>query len=592
MKILFLLLISFSLHSKDLPKNLVWEDGLDQPTYASENSKKGGTFKTSLLSFPLTLRTVGPDANGGFRKPLLDNQYPLTDYHPNTGKVIPLIAEKWAYGSDNKTLYFKINPKARWSDGKEVTADDFLFTLDYFRSKHIVAPWYNEYYSKDIEEVIKFDKYTIAIVGHNQKSKNQLHSYYSLIPIPKHFYKKMEKGFVKKYNWKIVPNTGAYQISEVKKGKSITFKRKKNWWGESNKYLKNRFNVDKVKYTVIRDLDVTYQHFKKHKVEVISVTFPSYWHSKAKGPLFDNGYITKLWFYNDRPRPVYGMYLNQDLKIFKDKNVRLGLQHSFNFEKVLKTILRNDYQRLQNNTTGFDFYDNKNIKARKFDLKLADKYFKKSGWGKRGNDGIRVKNGKRLSLTITHGAAPHADRLVIFKEEAKKAGVELIIKQLDGAASFKAMLDKQHQIAYTGWGATDIPQYWGQWHSQFAHKKQTNNFSNTDDKKLDILLKDYKTSFDEKIRAKIAHKIQQRVHDNAAFIPTWLVPYIRQAYWNWLKLPKVPGTKKSDTLFDPFVATYGGLFWIDKDAKKEILAAKKKNKKFKAQTIIDETFRR
>lgn len=593
MKFLLLLLLPFTLYSKDLPKNLKWEDGSEQKVYSSPNAKKGGMFKYYIQSFPLTLRTVGPDANGSFRSYILDNQLPLTDFHPNTKNIIPLIAEKWAYGNDNKTIYFKINPKAKWSDGKPITADDFVFSLEYFRSKHLVAPWYNDYYTKEVKEVIKYDKLTIAIVGANPKSERELHYQYSIVPTPKHFYKKIEKNFIKKYNWKIVPNTGAYQISEVKKGKYVMFKRKKNWWGESSRFLKNRFNVDKVKISVIRNPDIAYEHFRKGKIDHFRVTEPDYWHKKAVGPIYDNGYATKIWFYNDRPRPVWGIYMNQDVELLKDKNIRLGLQHSFNFKKVLRTVLRGDFERMNANTIGAGVYDNKKITARPFDLKLADKYFTKAGWGKRGTDGIRVKNGKRLSITMTHGRPPHADRIVVFKEEAKKAGVEIKIKQLDGAASFKAMLEKQHELAYTGWGATDFPQYWGQWHSQFAHKKQTNNFSNTDDKKLDEYIDGYKTILDEKEKSGFAHKIQQRIYDNAAFIPMWLTPYIREAYWNWMKLPKVPGTKNSRSfLFDPFHATFGGLFWIDKDEKKSVLAAKKSKKKLKANTIIDKTFRK
>src|SRR5690606_28547956 len=108
----------------------------------------GGTYRDSITSFPLTLRVVGPDSNGAFRNFFDGLTWNLIAIHPNTSNYIPGIASHWAYGTDNKTVYFKLNKNAKWSDGKPVTAKDFVFTLEFMRSKHIVAPWYNEYYTE------------------------------------------------------------------------------------------------------------------------------------------------------------------------------------------------------------------------------------------------------------------------------------------------------------------------------------------------------------------------------------------------------------------------------------------------------------
>ena len=70
-----------------------------------------------------------------------------------------------------------------------------------------------------------------------------------------------------------------------------------------------------------------------------------------------------------------------------------------------------------------------------------------------------------------------------------------------------------------------------------------------------------------------------------------MVPYVRLGYWRWLQLPDFYGTRRSDSLFDPFSSTTGGLFWIDEKEKEETLNAKKKNIKFKTVVIKDETFK-
>lgn len=582
-----------------LPANLQWLTNNDDPVFASPDALKGGTIRNWLPSFPLTLRVVGPDSNGSFRSNLLGNQMQLVVVHPNTGNLIPGLATHWAYGDDNKTMYFKLNPKAQWSDGKPVTAHDFAFTFEFMRSKEIVDPWHANFFKDELDKATVYDDLTFSVTTFKPRPREELHDHTSedMRPTPRHFYKNM-KGFVQKYNWKIAPNTGAYKISEIKKGKSITFSRKKDWWAKDLKYNKNRFNVDKVKFSVIRDRNLAWEHFKKGKLDVFDTTLPLYWHEKASGEIFDRGYVHKLWFYTESPQASQGIWLNQDNEILKDRNVRLGIAHAFNIRKVNDQVLRGDYVLKQSISTGFGSFTNKKIRAREFNLDKANEYFNKAGWHEWGGDGIRVKDGKRLSLSVTYAYEAHTPRLVVLKEEFKRAGLELKLRKMDAAASFKSVLEKKHEI---WWGALvggSWPQYWSQFHSDNAHIPQTNNFTNTDDPEMDKLVETFRDSVNGEQRVKLAHQIQQLIHDQAAWIAGLDVPYIRNAYWRWVKLPEVPGTRllgnRAPYVFDyngAFEVSDGGQLWIDKNMKKETLKAKKKGKSYPAVTRIDKTFK-
>ena len=322
----------------ELPDNLEWLTNDTAEVFAGPNAKKGGTYRTFILAFPLTLRNVGPDSNSSFRGFINDNIMDLIDLHPNTEELLPALATHWAYGEDEKTMYFKLDPNARWSDGHPVTADDYLFILEFMRSEHIVAPWYNNYYTEYIDKVIKYDDHTIAIVA--TKAYPDLFLYLSLTPVPKHFYETLTPDFVQKYNWEIVPNTGPYQIDEVKKGKSVTFKRKKDWWAKDYKYFKGRFNVDRVVVSVIRDYNTVFEYFKKQRLDDFGLTLPTYWHEKAKDlEIYDKGYIEKHWFYTDSRISPRGFWLNQDKEIFKDRNVRYAFAHAMNMDKLLNGLL-------------------------------------------------------------------------------------------------------------------------------------------------------------------------------------------------------------------------------------------------------------
>ncbi len=579
-----------------LPAGLVWETNEYDPVFASSEARRGGTLRTWMLSFPLTLRRVGPDSNGAFAGFLRYNQLGPVSYHPNTRRPIPSLATHWAYAADGRSIYYRLNPRARWSDGVPVTADDFVFAVQFMRSKEIVAPWYNNYYTERIRDLKRYDAHTIGIQGADPKPVNEMHAAYGVGPQPKHFHA-LSEDWVKRMNWEIEPNTGPYRISEVRKGKYIELSRKADWWGDEIKYNKHRFNPEKVHVRVIRDQNVAFQHFLKGELDTMNLVLPQFWHEKATGEPFDAGYIVKYWFYNDLPVPSAGMYLNTADPILADRQVRLGLAHAMNFDRVIDTVLRGDYDRLPTFQLGFGDYDNREIEAREFDIDKASAYFDAAGFDKRGGDGIRERDGQRLSLRVTYGNPLHSERLVVLKEEAKKAGVSLELQLLDASGAFKQMQEKKHQIAWTAWNSSGLsPRYWEHFHSANANRPQTNNLANYSDPVMDDLILAFRASADFGERVDLAHRLEQMVHDAGVVIPTFQVPYTRAGAWRWVKLPDWLGTRTSDSLFNSQafsagIFSAGGLFWIDSEEKERTLEAKEEGRVFEPAIIVNTTYR-
>lgn len=571
-----------------LPDNIEWITNKDAPVFSSPDAEKGGTFHQAILSFPMTFRTVGPDSNGSFRSAILDNQLNLINIHPNTGEIIPELATHWAFGDDKKTMYFRLNKDARWSDGTPVTSTDFKYALKFMRSEHIIAPWYNDYYTREIDEVTVYDEHTLSVKS--TKAQPDLHLKLNLAPIPEHYYGELDENFVHEYNWKIVPNTGAYQIEDFRKGKFVRFKRKENWWAKDCRYFKRRFNADYVQYNVVRDYNMLWEYFKKGRIDVFGLTIPKYWHEKSDTDVFRNGYVKKIWFFNNTQRSASGMWLNQDKPIFKDKRVRYAFAHAMNIQRVIDKVLRGDYFRLTHGYVGYGEYSNKSIRPRTYSIEKVSALMTEAGW-QRGKDGIWEKDGRRFSVEVTYGFEQHTPRLVVLKEEARKAGVELRLQKLDSSAAFKKFLEKQHDVAWMGWSTGMRPSFWQHWHSDNAHKPQTNNITNTDDPKIDRLIDQYRESLSTEERKRLSKEIQEEIHKQGAFVPTFMVPYVREGYWRWVRLPASHGTKKSNTLFDPFNTMTGGLFWIDTRERERTLEAKDRGETFEPVNIKDDRYK-
>lgn len=577
-----------------LPSNLTWQTHSGAPFLGSDDAVKGGTFYTNTTVYPLTLRTVGPDSNNSFRGYLSANQWSLTTLHPDTEQPMPQIATEWAVSDDQTTLFFRLNPNITWSDGIPVTADDFVFTLEFMRSPAILAPWYNNYFSEQILEVKKYDDHTIAVVGNVPKPEIDLHTSLSISPKPRHFHV-LDENWVQNTNWAIEPNTGPYQIDQKSivdgKGDYLSFTRKADWWGADDPKYAGRFNVDRIRIKVMRDPNLAFRAFMKGDLDTYPLVLPSFWHEKATGEEFDNGYIEKLVVYNDTQQPSTGMWMNQAFAPLGERPVRLGIQHALNYQKMIETVLRNDYERLPQHYTGYGDYTNPNIEPRPFDLDRAVAYFNEAGFTSRGPDGIFVRDGQRLAFNVTYSQAVHTPRLVVLKEEAKKAGLELNLQLLDGQNAFKNVIEKNHQLAWMGWSTGFRPAYWEHYHSANADQPQTNNITNMKNPQLDTKIEAYRAATSAETRIALSHDIQAMLHDEAVFAPAYMVPYFRGAHWRWIRLPDAPGSKDGGGVYDPFTAASGGLFWIDAERQKETREARSAKRAFPPVLAVDERFK-
>src|SRR5690606_18613918 len=100
----------------------------------------------------------------------------------------------------------------------------------------------------------------------------------------------------------------------------------------------------------------------------------------------------------------------------------------------------------------------------------------------------------------------------------------------------------------------------------------------------------YRTATEKSTRVQLARELEQMIFDQASFIPTFKVPYTREGFWRWLRLPEWHATRSSQTVFEPFGET-GGLFWIDEEEKDNVQRARLLKEPFEAIEIVDQTWR-
>lgn len=584
----------------DVPADLQWSDGSELPEFGSPDARKGGTLNFWLQDFPRTLRYQGPDANGSFRRFIHDdNNMHLVDRHPGTGGYFAALAESWAIGNDKRTVYFKLDKSAKYSDGVPVVADDYLFTVYFMLSEWIQGPWYNNYYATKYTNFARYDEHTISVTLAEVKPDPLLFFEEDLTPKPRHFYKEFGDDYVERYQWKLEPTTGPYTIlpGDVKKGRSIVQTRLNDWWGGDKKFLLHRFNPDKRRFTVMRDVNKHDQAFIKGDYDMLRIRDPEQWYTKLDPERLADvkrGYIQRAQFYNEIPRPTYALYINRTKPLLASRDVRIGLHHATNWGLVIDQYFRGDYQRMRTSADGYGRFTHPTLQARSFSVEKAEEAFGRAGFTKRGADGILMNDdGERLSFTLTTGYRRLENPLTILEREARKAGVELKLEILDATAGWKKVQEKKHEIMLTALNVSvePYPRYHDNYHSYNAFeedgslKANTNNFTVTSDKAYDEVIEKYDTSQDFDEIMALAHQLEEKIYEDAAFMPAYVRPFFRCAYWRWIKWPEGFNVKMA-TEHDEY-----HLYWIDEEMKKETLAAKKKGKSFGEGSHVFDQFK-
>lgn len=586
----------------DLPTDLQWQDGSEVPEVGSPQAQKGGTYTYFVADFPRTLRYVGPDANGSFRKYILDNNVlSLLGQHPdNMEWFYPAVAREWAVGPDGKTVYFRLDPEATFSDGVPVRADDIIFCFYFMQSKYIVDPWYNDFYTTKIIGITKYDDLTIAI--HMPEAKPDVLYWASSAPypLPMHFFRDFAEDYVQHYQWHMPPTTGPYYVypEDIRKGVDITLRKVENWWARDRKHYRYRFNPDRLVFRVVREMDKVNELFKKRELDMVWANgmTPDTWYNKfsESEPMVARGGIVKTTFYNQVPRPSWGLSLNCSMPLLKEKAIRQGLNYATNWELVCEKVFRGDAVPMQTPCDGYAAVTFPDTKRYPFDPAKAAECFARAGFTQRGPDGIfHNGQGQRLSFTITTGYKRFSEALSVIQQEARKAGVEYNLEIIELTAAWKKIRSKKHEIAFGGLNISVelYPRFWESFHSSNAYKPDgsiqpdTNNFTQTASPELDALIEAYdKASSMEEI-VRLARQIVAWLHDDAAWIPAWVEPFYRVAYWRWVKWPEGFNYRLSRDA-DEF-----HVHWVDVEERERVKADLRAGKSYEPQILVFDQYK-
>lgn len=557
-----------------------WVTNLDDPPIGDPAAKKGGTFYTSMTAYPLTLRVVGPNANDAFAgwKRANSMGFKLVIRHPTTDDYIPWMATHWSVQSDGRTIYYKLDKDARWSDDKPLTAADYVHTWHMMQSENIVDPFFNQYARDYYEEVVAVEPYVLKVVGKFESWRPL--DMFDIWATPQHAVT-LEEGFPERYNNVVVPVQGAYVLTEQVVGQYVEFERLEDWWGRDKHYMQGMFNVDRIHIRVIDDNDRAFDFFKKGELSYYTVNTAKSWAEEMEFDAIKKGWVHRKRLFVDYPHGVYGFAMNMERHIFQNKDFRKAVQYLFNFDQINEKLMYSAYYRQVSAFTGTE-YENHDLVPYGFDPRRAREHLRAAGYAKRGDDGILVNaEGQRAAFTLSYGSKGLQRHMTVVKQTFQRFGIDMDLRLLEPGTAFRNGLEREYDMTIMSRTSGLFPSP----HQYFASEgKQTKNNNNVwafGTAYTDSLIDVYRFDIDKEHRLAAMHELDAIIQDEAFYLPFWQAPFMRFLYRDSLVFPETFFPKRTQGMTDWQV------FWIDEDRAARLEEAMAADRSLGEDTVVD-----
>ena len=529
---------------------------------ASEYAEKGGVLVAYMGPYPksfnyyLDQNVMSAELFGQFFETLLTQ-------HPVTLEMEPLLAERCVLGDDHKTFTFHMNPLAKWSDGKPVTAEDVRWTFEAVMDpKNLTGPHKIGLERFEAPEVL--DASTIRFVAKEEHWENLL-TLAGLQVLPKHAFEGQDFNL---QNFEFPVVSGPYRLGEIKEGIQVSLERRKDWWAGGLPRFQRVANFDILRFRFFEENDNAFEAFKKGEIDLFPVYTAHVWANQTSGERFDKNWVIRQEIENKKPIGFQGIALNLRRPPLDDPKVRRALAHLYHREKMNETLMYNAY--FLQRSYFEDLYDVSHPCANEripFDKEKARALLAEAGWKADAATGLLAKDGKTLSLRYLSRGSSDDKFTAIFQEDLKDVGIELVVDKKDWASWSKDMDEYHFDMTWAAWSAGLFKNPESMWYSKEADRPSGQNITGFKNADVDALIEEQRTEFDVQKRHDIVRRIDAILTREIPYVLLWNKNDTRLLYWNKFGTPDAPLGKYGD---ERSSFTY---WWADPDAAADLAHA-------------------
>jgi len=561
--------------------------------YVNPDAPKGGTVRLGTIgSFdslnPFIVKGQSAAGLGQIYDTLMTSSAdePFTEYG--------VLAESIRVPDDRSWVEFTLRPEAKFHDGEPVKVEDVIWSFNTLLEKG--TPFYRFYYgsvaevSQTGERSVRFD----FKPGENRELPLILGQ---LVVLPKHYW--ADKEF-DKTTLDAPLGSGPYKIASVDPGRSISYERVDDYWGEDIAVNKGMNNFDRIVYEYYRDTTVALEAFKAGAFDYRAENSSKAWASEYDVPAVRNGLLIKDEIHHHRTAGMQGFAYNTRRDIFKDKRVREALAYAFDFEWSNDNLFYGQYHRTRS------YFDNSELAATglpegdelallepyrdqlpeevfteeynppsstgpgglRGNLREAGKLLTDAGWVVKDRKRVNAETGEPLTFEVLL-VSPLFERIVLpFAQNLERLGIEITVRTVDSAQYIRRLDTYDFDMVVGNFGQSSSPgneqrEFWG---TAAKDQEGGRNLMGIADPVIDALIEKVIAAPDRKALVAATNALDRVLQWGFWMIPQWHATYDRIAYWDMFGRPDI--VPDSGNVFSAW--------WVD-PAKYETLQKKRKN---------------
>ncbi|HEX3952998.1 MAG TPA: extracellular solute-binding protein [Stellaceae bacterium] len=564
--------------------------------YVNPDAPKGGTMHLSAIG---TFDNLNPFIIKGIAAAAARQTFDtlMVQSEDEPGSEYGLVAKSVEVAPDKLSELFTLRQEARFHDGSPITPDDVVWTFNALRTQG--SPLYRSYWG-DVTKVAPEGEHGVRFTFKSADNR-ELPVILGEMPVLSKKYW-TGKDFTKT-TLDPVLGSGAYKITSVEPGRSITLSRVADYWGKDLPVNKGRSNVDTIRYDYYRDGTVALEGFKAGQYDIRRENSAKNWATGYDSPALRDGLIKKETIPNELPNGMQGFGYNLRKPLFQDPRVRQALAYAFDFEWSNKNLFYGLYHRTRS------YFDNSVLAAtgvpqgdelkilEPFRGKIPDEVFTKeydppkydgsgnirdglrdaltllkaAGWGFKNEKLVNDKTGEPFEFEILL-VQPEFERIVLpFVQNLKRMGITARVRTVDSSQYEQRMDTFDYDMAVVGFGQSLSPgneqrEFWG---SKAADQEGSQNQLGIKSPVIDELIEELIKSPDR--ASLIAHtRALDRVLQYGYYvIPQYHLGASWVAYWDKFRRPAISPKYGFDL----------SSWWVDTQAEKTIEAKKGDEKK-------------
>jgi microcin C transport system substrate-binding protein len=429
--------------------------------YVNPEAPKGGTFSTWAFGTfdsltPYILKGNAAAGASVFYDSLLTGN--LEEPDASYG----LVAASMEFPENREWVVFHMRPEAKFRDGSQVTAHDVVFSYETLLDKGRPSFKTTFQYFKTVEAL---DDFTVKFTFDPEGPLRELLMTAGGIPILSQAY--YETVDFSESSIEPPMGSGPYTLDSVDPGRSVSYKRRADYWGRDLPVNVGSDNFDVIKFEYFADYTTAFEAFKGGAYLFREEFSSKVWGTGYDFPAIDAGQVIVDTLPDGRPAGTQGFWFNLRRDKFQDPRLREAIGMAFNFEWSNESLFYNLYQRTdsfwENSPTlqaegmpsaaelalleplrefipetvftepAFSPAVSKSSDlADRRTLRRAGKLLDAAGW-EVGDDGFRYRDGVKLEIEVLNDS-PTFERIINpYIENLKRLGVDASSNRVDAA---------------------------------------------------------------------------------------------------------------------------------------------------------------